>query len=64
MVDKQVFLYRGLGRWGGGTGTFAIKFFQGLSSFSFRNYSLQNCVMHFKKIYFFCHHNFMKKRHP
>ena len=24
-------------------------------------YSLQNCVMHLKKIIFFCHHSFMKK---
>ena len=26
-------------------------------------YLLQNCVMHLKKIIFFCHHNFMKKCH-
>ena len=26
-------------------------------------YSLQNCVMHLMKNYFFCHHNFMEKSH-
>ena len=26
-------------------------------------YPLQNCVMHLKKNYFFCNHNFMKKGH-
>ena len=25
-------------------------------------YPLQNCVMHLKKNYFFCHYNFMKKK--
>ena len=27
------------------------------------NYTLQNCEMHLKKKNFYCHHNFMKKRH-
>ena len=26
-------------------------------------YSLQNCVMHLKKNYFFCHQNLMKKKY-
>ena len=53
MVEGQVFLKR-TGRGGGGRG-------EGWH-FSYLNFSLQNCVMHLKQNYFFCHHNFMKKK--
>ena len=29
--------------------------------FTFKKYSLQNCIRHLKKTYFFCHDNFMEK---
>ena len=49
------------GREGVGVGAIFSRFF----IYTFRNYvtPLQNCVMHLKKNYFFCHHNFMKKGH-
>ena len=63
MVHEQVFLNRELGRWGvqgGGVWHFCCLIFSRFIIFTFRNYSLENCVMHLKN-YFFCHHNFMKK---
>ena len=51
MVQRQVFLK---GLWGTGT-SFII--------FTFRNYSLENCVMHLKKNYFFLPPKFYEKSH-
>ena len=59
MVQEQVFL-KGDGK---GGCHFSCFIFSKFIIFTFRNYPLQNCVMHLKKNYFFCHHNFMKKGH-
>ena len=48
MVQRQVFLKLGEGGW-----HFFYLFFSRFIIFSFRNYRLQNFVMHLKKNYFF-----------
>ena len=50
MVQGQVFLK-------GGLALFLFSFFK------VYHFYIQNCVMHLKKKFFFCHHNFMKKGH-
>ena len=66
MVQGQVFLKQGGGGGGGGeeAGFFPISFFQGYNFYIQKFfYPWQNCVMHLKKQYFSCYHNFMKKGH-
>ena len=54
------------GKGGGGAGTFPIEFFKSLSFLLLAitlPFAKLCCVMHLKKKYFFCHHNFLKKVH-
>ena len=51
MVQGQVYL-----KGGGGLALFLFNLFSRFIIFTFRNYSLPNCVMHLKK-----NHSFMKK---
>ena len=61
MVQGQVFLKGRDGGGGGGGWHFCYLI---VSRFiSELLYPLQKCVMHLKKNYFFCHHNFMKTGH-
>ena len=61
MVQGKVFLKGGEA----GASTFPIWLYQGLSFLHLEiTLPLESCVMHLKKNYFFCHHNFMKKIHP
>ena len=57
MVQGQVFLK------GGGL-HFSYLIFSRFITFTFRNYfTLYKILMHLKKNYFFCHHNFKEKGH-
>ena len=53
---------------GGGVGVelalFLFNFFKVYNFYIWKLlYPLQKCVMHLKKNFFFCHHNFRKKGH-
>ena len=57
MVQGQVFL-----KVGEGLALLLFNFFKVYHFYIYKLlYYLQNCVMHLKKNYFFCHHNFTKK---
>ena len=59
MVQGQAFLKGGRGR---GLALFLLNFFKVYHFYIYKLlYPLQNCVMHFNKIAFFCHHNFLNK---
>ena len=65
MAQGQVFLKVEGGGGGGGDWHFSYLFSQGLSSLHLENNLplAKLCYAFWRKVIFFCHHNFMKKGH-